>query len=401
MLDNIDYLRNTYLRRLRSVPTKFHRYLFDQIDWRDRLIMIEGARGVGKTTLLLQYLKKQFGNSEEALYVSLDNLWFADHSLQEVAEYHSLHGGSHLIIDEVHYYKNWQQIIKNIYDDFPDLKIVYTGSSLLKLESGAADLSRRQISYHLKGLSFREYLCFEGNDLQPSVELQVLLKNHADLAENITTGIKILPAFESYLHKGYYPFYKEVFSGYEMRIQQIINQVLESDYPCVEDISFATIQKTKKMLMILAKSTPQTPNMSQLYRELETDRNQGLKMLSILSRSGIMQLLSSKSSSLKNMSRPEKIYCENTNIMSALVDNPDIGCMRETFFLNQVTAAGHQVTYPATGDFLIDEKFLFEVGGHKKSYEQIKDLPNSFLATDGIEMGYGNRIPLWMFGFLY
>lgn len=401
MIDNLDFLRTVHLRRLQHVPSKIYRYLFQQIDWRDQLIMIEGARGVGKTTLLLQYIKKQFGASQEALYISLDNLWFSENSLYDVAEYHSLHGGTHLFIDEVHYYKDWQQIIKNIYDDFPDLHIVYTGSSLLKLESGNADLSRRQIIYHLKGLSFREYLNIEGKTDLSAPDLQALLNMHSDIAHAITADLKILPLFEIYLRKGYYPFYKEIYEGYEMRIAQTINQVLEVDYPCVEDVSFATIQKTKKMLMILARSTPQTPNMSQLYKELETDRNQGLKMLGVLARSGILQLLSSKKENLKNMSKPDKIYCDNTNIMAALVTNPDIGCMRETFFLNQIRSSGHDATYPVDGDFLVDDHYLFEVGGHKKSYKQIKDIPDSFLAVDGLEVGFGNRIPLWMFGLLY
>lgn len=401
MIDDLDYLKTVHLRRLQHVPSEIYRYLFQQIDWRDRLIMIEGARGVGKTTLLLQYIKKRFGTSQEALYISLDNLWFSENSLYDVAEYHSLHGGTHLFIDEVHYYKDWQQIIKNIYDDFPDLHIVYTGSSLLKLESGNADLSRRQMIYHLKGLSFREFLEFEGKADLSAVDLQTLLNTHSNIAADITAGLKILPLFETYLRKGYYPFYKEIYEGYEMRIEQTINQVLETDYPCVEDVSFATIQKTKKMLMILARSTPQTPNMSQLYKELETDRNQGLKMLGVLARSGILQLLSSKKETLKNMSKPDKIYCDNTNIMAALVTNPDIGCVRETFFLNQIRSSGHDATYPAAGDFLVDDHYLFEVGGHKKSYEQIKDIPDSFLAVDGLEVGFGNRIPLWMFGLLY
>ena len=401
MIDNIDFLRDLSARRVRNAPTEFKRYLYGRIDWRDRLVMVKGARGTGKTTLMLQRMAEAMPDPARALYVSLDHLWFADRSLYDVAEYHCSHGGTHLFIDEIHYHASWQRLLKNLYDDFPELSIVYTGSSLLKLETSGADLSRRQVAYSLAGLSFREYLAFEGDRPPAAVPLHELVAGHADLAAEITAGAKVLPRFYAYLEHGYYPFYREVHGGYAQRVEQTIAQVLENDYPSVEDVSFATIRKAKKMLVILAKSAPQTPNMSALYRELETDRNQGLKMLDVLSRAQLLGLLSSKSGTLKNMSRPDKVYCDNPNIMSALVQRPDIGCMRETFFLNQLRAAGHELTYPPAGDFLADGEFLFEVGGKGKSFDQIRDIPDSFLAVDGIETGYGNRIPLWMFGLLY
>ena len=400
-LDNIDFLRDLSIKRMQAAPMAFKRYLYSHIDWRDRLIMVKGARGTGKTTLMLQRMHEALPDPTRALYVSLDHLWFADHSLYDAAEYHCLHGGTHLFIDEIHYYRGWQQLLKNLYDDFPELSIVYTGSSLLKLETSGADLSRRQVSYALAGLSFREYLAFEGACEIDAVCLSNLLENHMKLASSIAENTKVLPYFYDYLERGYYPFYKEVYSGYGQRIEATINQVLENDYPSIEDISFATVQKLKKMLVILAASTPQTPNMSALYRELETDRNQGLKMLGVLERAELLSLLSSKSQTLKNMSRPDKIYCDNPNIMSALVERPDKGCLRETFFANQLRAAGHALTYPPAGDFMVDGAHLFEVGGRRKSFEQIKDLPGSYLAVDDLEVGYDSRIPLWMFGLLY
>ena len=400
-IDNIDELIEISARRVRNVPNEFKRYLYDKIDWRDRLIQIKGARGVGKTTLMLQYIKENFKTSKEALYISLDNLWFADKSLREVAEYFYLHGGTHLFIDETHYLRNWQQEIKNIYDDFPELHIIYSGSALLKLEKGSADLSRRQISYTLQGLSFREYLEYEKIGKYDAVDLEMLLQSHEQLAMEITADKKILLYFDKYLISGYYPFYKEVFSGYHERIKMTLNEALENDYPAIEDVSFSTIQKTKKMLILLAQNSPQTPNMNALYRELETDRNQGLKMLNTLSNAGILNLLSAASKSLKNMSRPDKIYCNNSNIMAALVRHPDIGCMRETFFMNQMLAAGYEASYPPEGDFLINDLWLFEVGGKNKTFAQIRNIENSYLAVDNIEVGTGNRIPLWIFGFLY
>ena len=401
MLDNVDFLRDLSAKRMQTAPQAFKRYLFERIDWRDRLLMVKGARGTGKTTLMLQRMRDELPDPARALYVSLDHLWFSDHSLYDVAEYHCLHGGTHLFVDEVHYHREWQQLLKNLYDDFPELSIVYTGSSLLKLETSGADLSRRQASYTLAGLSFREYLAFEGACEIDAVPLDELLANHSEIAADVSRKVKVLPYYYDYLERGYYPFYKEVYGGYGQRVEATINQVLENDYPSIEDVSFATIRKIKKMLVILAASAPQTPNMSALYRELETDRNQGLKMLGVLERAELLNLLSSKSETLKNMSRPDKIYCDNPNIMAALVQRPDKGCMRETFFANQLKAAGHALAYPSAGDFLVDGAHLFEVGGRRKSFEQIKDLPDSYLAVDDLEIGYGNRIPLWMFGLLY
>ncbi len=389
-------------RRVRETALNTKRFLMNRIDWRDRLISIIGSRGTGKTTLVLQHIKESFGaDSDEAMYVSLDNLWFKTHDLTELVEEHYKNGGTHLFIDEVHHLKDWQIIIKNIYDDFPKINIVYTGSSLLKMEYDSGDLSRRQITYKLPGLSFREYLLFEGAGEYDAIKLTELITNHIDIATSVVENIRVLKFFSDYLKKGYYPFYKEVYSGYDVRLTQIVNQILESDYPAVYNVNYSTVQKIKKMLYILAQSCPQTPNMSELYNQLETDRNQGIKMLYTLARADLLNLLTSEKSSLSNMSRPDKIYCDNTNIMYALTENINIGTVRETFFLNQVKSADYMVTYPAKGDFFVGGKYLFEVGGKKKSFEQIKDIPDSFLAIDDEEVGRGNKIPLWLFGFLY
>ena len=400
-MEGLDEILRIYNRRLQGTPEGFKRYLIDKIDWRDNLIAIKGAKGTGKTTMLLQYIKESFTDKDKALYISLDNLWFETHSINDLIEYHYTHGGTHLFLDEVHYFPNWKTLIKNINDDYPGLHVVYTGSSMLKIDSGVADLSRRQLPYTLHGMSFREYLLYEGlAEIEP-ITLDFLLSNHRQIAEDILSkGMKILPLFGEYLRYGYYPFYKSVYSGFEIRLQQVVNHVLENDYPIIEGVEQSTIRKTKKMFMILAEQVPQTPNMSNLYNELETDRNQGLKMLYALEKAGLLALLSDKPKHIDKLSRPEKIFMDNSNLMYTYATNPNIGTVRETFFLSQL-AVDHTVTYPAKGDFLVDGKYLFEVGGRKKSFEQIKDVADSYLAVDDTEIGHHNRIPLWMFGLLY
>jgi len=400
-MEGLDEILRIYNRRLQGTPEGFKRYLIDKIDWRDNLIAIKGAKGTGKTTMLLQHIKESFADKDKALYLSLDNLWFETHSISDLIEYHYTHGGTHLFLDEVHYFPNWKTLIKNINDNYPGLHIVYTGSSMLKIDSGVADLSRRQLPYTLHGMSFREYLLYEGlAEIEP-ITLDFLLNNHRRIAEDIlSNGMKILPLYSDYLRNGYYPFYKSVYSGFEIRLQQVVNHVLENDYPIIEGVEQSTIRKTKKMFMILAEQVPQTPNMSHLYNELETDRNQGLKMLYALEKAGLLALLSDKPKHIDKLSRPEKIFMDNPNLMYAYATNPNIGTVRETFFLSQL-AVDHSVTYPAKGDFLVDGKYLFEVGGRKKSFEQIKDVADSYLAVDDTEVGHHNRIPLWMFGLLY
>ena len=400
-MEGLDEILRIYNRRLQGTPEGFKRYLIDKIDWRDNLIAIKGAKGTGKTTMLLQHIKESFADKDKALYLSLDNLWFETHSINDLIEYHYTHGGTHLFLDEVHYFPNWKTLIKNINDDYPGLHVVYTGSSMLKIDSGVADLSRRQLPYTLHGMSFREYLLYERlAEIEP-ITLDFLLSNHRQIAEDIlSNGMKILPLFGDYLRHGYYPFYKSVYSGFEIRLQQVVNHVLENDYPIIEGVEQSTIRKTKKMFMILAEQVPQTPNMSNLYNELETDRNQGLKMLYALEKAGLLALLSDKPKQIDKLSRPEKIFMDNSNLMYAYATNPNIGTVRETFFLSQL-AVDHAVTYPAKGDFLVDGKYLFEVGGRKKSFEQIKDVADSYLAVDDTEIGHHNRIPLWMFGLLY
>lgn len=389
-------------RLVDDVSLDFKRYLVSEIDWDNRLICIKGGRGTGKTTILKQRMKEAFGaGSDKALYVSLDDLWFSRYPLIEVANYLYDHGYTHLFIDEIHHFgRNWQQLVKNLYDQFPKLNIVYSGSSMLKLEDGKGDLSRRLMTYELKGLSFREFLSFEGVKTIPPVAFEDILSNHRRIAARIASGIKIIPLFEKYREYGYYPFYREPGSGYGQRVKETVNKVLDVDYPAVEQVSQETIMKAKKMLMVLASSVPQQPNMKRLYAELGTERNQGLKMLSALDRAGLLSLVPPKGETLKNLSRPEKIYCGNANLMYALSPRVSIGTVRETVFFDQVRK-DHAVVYSGVGDFLVDGKWAFEIGGADKGFDQIKDIPDSFVVCDDLEVGMGNKIPLWLFGFLY
>lgn len=400
--EDVKTILDTAHRLLVEAPVEIHRYLAQSIDWRDRLICIKGPKGTGKTTLILQHIKEQFGvDSREAVYFSADHIWFSSHDVMDAVECFYTHGYTHLFIDEVHHLENWSRVIKTIVDSYPGLHVVYSGSSILKLSGGTADLSRRQAVYNLKGLSFREYLRFEGVLTRPPIPLETLLRDHRKIALDICDHVKIIPLFERYAREGYYPIYKEVSSQFADRLAAIVSTVLDVDFPAVEDVTLATIRKTKKMLMVLAGSCPQTPNMSALYRELETNRNLGLKMLGALQRAELLSVLDSETAKLKQLSKPEKIFLGDGNLMYALVSNPDMGALRETLFLNQLRAAGHSLTSPDRGDFLVDGKWLFEVGGPGKTFRQIADEKNSFVVNDGVETGIGNKIPLWMFGFLY
>ena len=399
-LDDFAKLERSYRRRIAAAPSAFRRALAGKIDWADRLICVKGPRGVGKTTLLFQHIRETFPEAGKALYASLDHLWFATHDLEDLVEDHWTHGGTHVFLDEVHHLPEWQTRLKNLYDDFPELHFAYTGSSMLRIDRSAGDLSRRQAVYELPGLSFREYLAFEHGVDIPPLEFGDLLDRHEAIAEEICGRVKVLPAFETYLRRGYYPFFKETRHGYGQRLAQVALQVLEGDYPAVEEVTASTIRKAKKMLMILADRVPQKVNFEKLCRELETDRNLGLKMLDALERGGLLGLLSDWARSLKGLSRPEKIYLGDTNLMSALSRSPEAGTVRETFFFNQVRQV-LPVHYPARGDFLVDGKWTFEVGGKGKKFNQIADERDGYLAVDGIETGGRHRIPLWMFGLLY
>lgn len=393
-------LYDSYHRKIAKVDLRFKRYLYSQINWEARIISIKGARGVGKTTMLLQHILENHENIDRTLYASLDNLWFATHNLMDLVDWADRHGISRLYLDEVHRYEGWSQALKNIYDDYPDMSIVYTGSSLLALDNAVVDMSRRQTPYTLYGLSFREYLELEGVYKAETIPLDDILTHHVKKAMEIVGSIKVAPHFEAYLSHGYYPFYRESLEDFPSRLRETVTVVIDSDLPAVEKITYETLQKAKKLLMIISEHVPFEPNMSELWRQLSTDNESGLKMLYALDKAQVLALLTAKTKNYKSLTKPDKIFLGNTNLMHVLCPRVDKGNERETFFISALRIL-HDVRYPKQGDFLIDDKHLFEVGGKGKTFEQIADIPDSYLAVDDTEVGSGNRIPLWLFGFLY
>lgn len=393
-------LYDSYHRKIAKVDLRFKRYLYSQINWKARIISIKGARGVGKTTMLLQHILENYEDIDQTLYASLDNLWFATHGLMELVDWADRHGISRLYLDEVHRYEGWSQALKNIYDDYPDMSIVYTSSSLLVLDNAIVDMSRRQTPYTLYGLSFREYLDLEGIFKTETIPLEDILNHHVKKAMEIVGSIKVAPLFEAYLAHGYYPFSRESLEDFPSRLRETVTVVIDSDLPAVENVTYETLQKVKKLLMVISEHVPFEPNMSELWRQLSTDNESGLKMLYALDKAQVLALLTAKTKNYKSLTKPDKIFLGNPNLMNVLCPKVDKGNERETFFISQLRVL-HDVRYPKQGDFLIDDKHLFEVGGKGKTFEQIADVPDSYLAVDDTEVGSGCRIPLWLFGFLY
>jgi len=364
------------------------------------MIGIRGSRGVGKTTILLQHIIENYPDVDQVLYASLDDLWFVNHSVMDMVDWASMHGLKRLYLDEVHRYPDWALVLKNIYDSYPDISIVYTSSSMLLVDNGTVDLSRRQTLYTLNGLSFREFLQFEGVANLSAITFDDLLGKHVSIAMDITRQFKVTPCFQNYLDHGYYPFYRDAGIDYPERLKWAINTVLESDLPAVEDVTFETINKVRRLLMLLSGKVPFVPNLSILWRELSVNNTQGLRMLYALDRAKILALATSDLKNYKHLTKPDKVFLDNTNLMYVLCGNVNVGGLRETFFYNQLSAF-HNVSIPRVGDFLVDDRYLFEVGGKNKSFDQIADMPGSFVAADDIELGYASKIPLWMFGLLY
>ena len=393
-------LFDNYHRKIAKVNTRFKRYLYYQMNWKARMIGIKGARGIGKTTMLLQHILESYEDVDQTLYASLDDLWFSTHSLLDLVDWASQYGIRRLYLDEVHRYPRWSETLKNIYDNYPDISIVYTSSSLLMMDNGKVDLSRRQTIYTLYGMSFREYLAFEGIIHLDPLSLETILQSHVRYAMKILAEIRVAPHFDAYLRHGYYPFYYDEKDDFPMRLREAVSVVINADLPAVESVSFETIQKVRRLLMIISEHIPFEPNMSELWRQLSTNNELGLRMLYALDKAQILNLLTSKVKSYKSLYKPDKILLGNPNLMHVLCPTVDKGNEREAFFLSQLQVL-HDAKYPKRGDFLIDDKYLFEVGGRRKSFEQIKDVSDSFLAVDDTEVGHGNRIPLWMFGLTY
>lgn len=387
-------------RLIQTTNFPHRRYLYNKIAWSDPFIMLKGARGVGKTTIMLQRCKERPTTS---LYASLDQLWFNDHSIIDLAEYHYKHGGTDLFLDEVHRYprSNWEQELKNIFDSYPGLNVVFTGSSLLHLNSKSADLSRRVAEYELRGLSFREYLNFSGENEFESFNLNEILTNHTEIAPLVATKVKVIAEFEKYLEKGYYPFFLHTSElSYSQRVERLVRAVIDVDIPAIAKIEYETQLKLKKLLVSLAEHVPYVPNITSLSRDIAVSRNQLMKFFSLLNDGAILRSLSDPTSQPKAAAKPEKILFDNPSVLHALGVRNKIGTVRESFAASMLSMHG-KLYAPKYGDFLLDHSLLFEVGGKGKGFAQIADRPDNFVLADNLEYGNGNKIPLWLLGFLY
>lgn len=392
----------TTARLIQATSTQIVRYLYHVIDWNQRLIGILGARGTGKTTLMLQRLKMQYTENGEAMYLSIDRLVLLNYSLYELADQFYKQGGKILFLDEVHKYPNWAIEIKSIYDDFPSVQIVFSGSSALLLQQAEADLSRRSSMYHLHNLSLREFVFFKtGVEIRP-VTLEQILENHHMNAGAINQSIRILPLFGEYLKSGAFPYYFENPGLFHDRLMATVKTIIESDLMALSSFSYSSIVAMQKILALMAESVPFKPNISELSRKSGVARDILLKMIDLLVRADLLIMLRQDSSPTGYLTKPEKLYLHNPALAWALSTNrePETGSLRETFFLNQLSCL-HRVTLPKTGDFLVNNRFTFEIGGSGKTNRQIKDISNSFVVQDNLEIGFGQTIPLWLFGFLY
>ena len=378
------------------VDTNYIRDFHNQINWNSRLVAILGSRGVGKTTLMLQHIKLH-DDASKSLYVVADDFYFTTHRIEDFARSFMLQGGKNLYIDEIHKYKGWSTEIKNIYDKMPDLKVTYSGSSILELEKGGADLSRRKVEYTVPGLSFREYVNISKGWNLPAYTLQEIIAGKVDFP---TEKARPLQLFTGYLRYGYYPFFKE--GDYGMRLKGVIKQIVEEDIPKFADMEIASVQKLKKLLYMLAQSVPFKPNYSKLERDLGISRNALPKYLLYLEKAGLIAILREKAKGIKILEKMEKVYLQNPNQAYVLSEDlPNIGNIRETIFITWMQT-GHFISSSAVSDFEVDG-LTFEIGGKKKGKKQIAEIPQGqgFIVKDDTEYVYQNAIPLWTFGFIY
>lgn len=399
---NIDILIQQYNRLLSSVSLDFVRSIQNKINWDVRLVCIKGARGTGKTTLMLQNIKLSLSTElSKTLYVSLDNLWFVHNDLMDLVEYFYTHGGKYLYLDEVHKYPHWSIYIKNIYDLYPDLKVVFSGSSLLELNDSQSDLSRRSLVYHLQGLSFREYLVLKTKQDFPILSLEDILTNHQDLSKQIVSKVRPLEHFETYLKFGYYPYFLEGLDGYYQRLEGVVNFVMDIELPLLRKVEVSKVSKLKQLLGIISESVPFLPNVQKISERIDVSRPTILLYFSYLEEAKLITQMHKSSTGIKALQKPDKILLENTNLMYLLAQNlTNIGNVREAFVVNQLKN-NYKVSFSEESDYLVQDKYTIEVGGKNKTSRQIKNLDQAFIASDNIEFGFANKIPLWLFGFVY
>jgi len=393
----LEELRIKYNKILNLIDTKYKRYFFDVVDFDNKIIGIIGARGIGKTTFLIQYLKNF--DFEETLYFSADSILTSGISLYEIAEEFSKYGGKILAIDEIHKYKNFEAELKEIYD-FLDIKVLFSGSSAISLEHSRGDLSRRAILYKVKGLSFREFLELKLNTQFKKYSLQEILDNHTSIAREITAKIKVFKYFKEYLEYGYYPYYFATPKSYKLLVENSINSAIENDLLYIFHIDIDNIEKLKQLVKYLCLSKPYELNISNLSKRIGISRDTLYKYIHYLTLADVLNRIDVLNKKDTSFLKPSKLYLQNPNLYYTFCLNNEIGTIREIFFINQLEV-NHQVNYSKIGDFLVNEKYIFEIGGKNKNKYQIKDIANSYLAIDDIEIGFQNKIPLYLFGFLY
>ncbi len=387
------------IRLTNHIDDRFFRYRYPELKRGDRCLGIKGPRGTGKTTMLLQYALYDLGDPQKHLYITMDHPFFYDNDLVEFAAHFFKLGGETLLIDEIHKYPNWSRTLKFLYDGYPDLRIIFTSSSALDLYRGEADLSRRVVSFELPGLSFREYLALEHNLKFPSYTLSQLLEEHLEISRSIIKKIRPLALFQPYLKGGYFPFFTErEHEVYLQQVFQVIEATLLQDISFVEGFSVDNVHKMQRLLAVLAETAPFEPNIAKLAERLQIGRNTVKQYIFLLGKARILNLLARKGKGISVLQKPDKVYLENPNYSFALKDNPDKGNLRETFFLNQMSNAGHLLYFPGKDfDFITDDGLKFEIGGRGK--QAIDE--ETFVIKDNIESGFGKTIPLWLFGFLY
>ena len=385
-----------------QVSTDIVRDMMHSVNWEKQLVAIRGSRGVGKTTLIRQYIKQKFGISAgEALYCVMDSMYFANHTLLELAEQFHLMGGTHLFLDEVHRYPTWSREIKEIIDLYPNMKITFTSSSLIQILNADADLSRRVLSYTMEGLSFREYLQFYKGIHIPVYSLEDILTNYDDICAETNKLCHPQPLFEEYLRVGYFPFYDGEEEEYYSRIENVIDFIVGQELPQFCGVDAANTRKVKALIQFLADSVPYELNIAKLSARLELNKNTVLSYINSLGRAELLLLLYSDSKTITRLQKPDKIYLHDPNMFYALGYGEKIGTIRECFLINQLSV-NHTVEYgKEQGDFIIDGNITIEVGGPDKTFVQVANIPNSYIFADRIELPVGKKLPLWMAGLVY
>lgn len=388
----MERLQATFDKLLRETTSTFHRYMYDRIDWNTRIVGLLGPRGVGKTTMVLQYIKENLPR-KESLYVVAEDLYFANHTLVDLADTFARTGGKYLIIDEIHKYKGWSRELKLIYDYHSELHVFFTGSSILDIYKGISDLSRRVLTYEMQGLSYREYLSLFHQIELPVYSIQQILNQEVELPQ----GFLPLQHFSDYLQRGYYPFRDNNFERY---IMNVVNTTLEVDIAQYADLTPATIRKLKRLLAIIAQAAPFKPNFTQIGGQLEVSRNNIADLCAWLEKAGLIGQLRDSTGGIQGLGKVDKVYLDNATLIYVLGNkNTEIGTIRETFFYNQMRVMTNVIS-SRISDFEIDGK-TFEVGGRKKKQKQIQNAEQGYVVKDDIETGYGNIIPLWQFGLTY